>query len=89
MPAPVSKASRLVLANLLAWVRNDRSAVDVFGQYTQTGVDGNGDPVYQKNEDLNVNTLDVRYAGIPLWQDGSLEVGPCMPWSMRPTPRKI
>ena len=59
----------------LAWVRNDRSAGDVFGQYTQTGVDGNGDPVYQKNEDLNVNTLDVRYAGIPLWQDGSLEVG--------------
>lgn len=25
--------------------------------------------------DLNVNTLDVRYAGIPLWQGGSLEVG--------------
>mgnify|MGYP000393765871 CR=1 FL=1 len=58
-----------------AWVRNDRSAADVFGQYTQTGVDANGDPTYQKNEDLNVNTLDVRYAGIPLWQDGSLEVG--------------
>ena len=58
-----------------AWVRNDRSAADVFGQYTQTGVDANGDPTYQKNEDLNVNTLDARYAGIPLWQDGSLEVG--------------
>ncbi|MNQ46125.1 Maltoporin precursor [compost metagenome] len=58
-----------------AWVRNDRSAADVFGQYTQTGVDANGDPTYQKNEDLNVNTLDLRYAGIPLWQDGSLELG--------------
>ena len=56
-----------------AWVRNDRSAADVFGQYTNTGTVAN--PVYQKNEDLNVNTLDARYAGIPLWQDGSLEVG--------------
>ncbi|MBP0603062.1 maltoporin [Aeromonas sanarellii] len=54
----------------LAWVRNDRSAADVFGQYTETSPG-----VFQKNEDLNVNTLDVRYAGIPLWQDGSLEVG--------------
>ncbi|ELV7509619.1 maltoporin [Aeromonas veronii] len=25
--------------------------------------------------DLNVNTLDLRYAGIPLWQDASLELG--------------
>ena len=72
-----------------AWVRNDRSAADVFGQYTKTGVnkkpvlDANGkptgnyveDPTYTKNEDVNVNTLDLRYAGIPLWQDGSLEVG--------------
>lgn len=57
----------------LAWIRNDRSAADVFGQYTNTGTVAN--PVYQKNEDLNVNTLDARYAGIPLWQDGSLEVG--------------
>ncbi len=58
-----------------AWVRNDRSAADVFGQYTNTGVDGNGDPAYQKNEDLNVNTLDLRYAGIPLWSEASLELG--------------
>lgn len=59
-----------------AWVRNDRSAADVFGQYNQIGTDPTtGDPIYRKNEDLNVNTLDLRYAGIPLWQDGSLEVG--------------
>ena len=24
---------------------------------------------------LNANTVDIRYAGIPLWQDGTLEVG--------------
>nr|WP_206617208.1 maltoporin [Aeromonas caviae] len=43
-----------------AWVRNDRSGTD----------DG-----WDFNDELNVNTLDLRYAGIPLWQDGSLEVG--------------
>lgn len=43
----------------LAWVRNDRS--DSEG----TGVTGA----------LNVNTLDARYAGIPLWTDASLELG--------------
>ncbi|NEX80571.1 MULTISPECIES: maltoporin [Aeromonas] len=43
-----------------AWVRNDRSGTN----------DG-----WDFNEELNVNTLDLRYAGIPLWQDGSLEVG--------------
>ena len=43
-----------------AWVRNDRSGTD----------DG-----WTYNDDLNVNTLDLRYAGIPLWQDASLEVG--------------
>ncbi|EQC04172.2 maltoporin [Aeromonas salmonicida subsp. pectinolytica 34mel] len=43
-----------------AWVRNDRSGTD----------DG-----WNYNDDLNVNTLDLRYAGIPLWQDASLEVG--------------
>ena len=72
-----------------AWVRNDRSAADVFGQYTKTGVnkkpvlDANGnptgnyveDPTYTKNEDVNVNTLDLRYAGIPLWSEASLELG--------------
>ncbi|TNH85727.1 maltoporin [Aeromonas sobria] len=72
-----------------AWVRNDRSAKDVFGEYTKTGVtkksvldkDGKStgdyieEPTYTKNEDLNVNTLDLRYAGIPLWTDASLELG--------------
>ncbi|GAA5647585.1 MULTISPECIES: maltoporin [Vibrio] len=43
----------------LAWVRNDRS--DVPDEF-------NGDAV-------NVNTFDARYAGIPLWENGSLEVG--------------
>ncbi|MBZ6067160.1 maltoporin [Aeromonas schubertii] len=49
-----------------AWVRNDRSASDVFGK-----------PKGQPNlaDDVNVNTLDLRYAGIPLWSDASLEVG--------------
>lgn len=42
-----------------AWVRNDRA--DSEG----TGVTGA----------LNVNTLDARYAGIPLWSDATLEVG--------------
>ncbi|MGL5974113.1 MAG: maltoporin, partial [Aeromonas sobria] len=56
-----------------AWVRNDRSAKDVFGEYTNTGT--SAAPNYVKNEDLNVNTLDLRYAGIPLWSDASLELG--------------
>ncbi|KTA83086.1 maltoporin [Aeromonas salmonicida] len=43
-----------------AWVRNDRSGTN----------DG-----WTYNDEMNVNTLDLRYAGIPLWQDGSLEVG--------------
>ncbi len=42
-----------------AWVRNDRAASE------GTNVTGA----------LNVNTLDARYAGIPLWADGTLEVG--------------
>ncbi|EIS3739254.1 maltoporin [Aeromonas hydrophila] len=52
-----------------AWIRNDRSSTDVFGK---TGINGD-----QPNlaDSVNVNTLDLRYAGIPLWQDGSLEVG--------------
>ncbi|TOK04715.1 maltoporin, partial [Vibrio parahaemolyticus] len=28
-----------------------------------------------KSGSLNVNTLDVRYAGLPVWENGSLEVG--------------
>lgn len=42
-----------------AWVRNDRASSE------GTGVDGA----------LDVNTLDARYAGIPLWSDATLEVG--------------
>lgn len=44
----------------LAWIRNDRDDIEDTGN--------NGDA-------LNVNTFDVRYAGIPLWKNGSLEVG--------------
>ncbi len=43
----------------LAWVRNDRS---------DTPDPGNN------GGSANVNTFDVRYAGIPLWENGSLEV---------------
>ncbi|MGU3845470.1 carbohydrate porin, partial [Vibrio diabolicus] len=43
-----------------AWVRNDR------GDIADPGNDGG---------DTNVNTLDVRYAGLPLWDNGSLEMG--------------
>ncbi|MGL5302980.1 MAG: maltoporin [Aeromonas sp.] len=76
-----------------AWVRNDRSAADVFGAYSVTGTETIQKPVlgsdgkptggyiedtvntYSRNADLNVNTLDLRYAGIPLWTDASLELG--------------
>lgn len=44
-----------------AWVRNDRG---------WDGSDG-----WTRFDALNVNTLDLRYAGIPLWQDASLELG--------------
>ncbi|MDR9827342.1 maltoporin [Vibrio sp. FNV 38] len=43
----------------LAWVRNDRG--DIVDE-------GNGG-------DTNVNTFDVRYAGLGLWEGGSLELG--------------
>lgn len=36
-------------------------------------VDSDGDT--SGDEHVNVNTFDVRYAGIPMWQDASLEVG--------------
>ena len=44
-----------------AWVRNDR------------GWDGKEG--WTKFSSMDVNTLDLRYAGIPLWQDASLEMG--------------
>ena len=43
-----------------AWIRNDRGATD----------DG-----WTAGDALNVNTLDARYAGLPLWSDATLEVG--------------
>ena len=36
-------------------------------------LDSNGDG--SGEEHVNVNTFDIRYAGIPLWQDASLELG--------------
>ena len=43
-----------------AWVRNDRGATD----------DG-----WTPKDGMNVNTLDARYAGLPLWSDATLELG--------------
>ncbi|WMN89606.1 maltoporin [Vibrio parahaemolyticus] len=43
-----------------AWVRNDRSDI------TDEGNDGDA---------ANVNTLDLRYAGLSLWSNASLEMG--------------
>lgn len=43
-----------------AWVRNDR------GDIADPGNNGG---------DANVNTLDLRYAGLPVWKKGSLELG--------------
>lgn len=44
-----------------AWVRNDRG---------WDGSDG-----WTKGDGMNVNTLDARYAGVPLWSNATLEVG--------------
>ncbi|MCA2017902.1 maltoporin [Vibrio tritonius] len=53
----------------LAWVRNDRN--DNFDNGS-----GSGDTPDTGNDGmLNVNTFDVRYAGIPLWSKANLEVG--------------
>ncbi|MGR5092039.1 maltoporin [Vibrio maritimus] len=54
----------------LAWVRNDRNdgvqdGDPSTGQTPDAGNDGGA---------LNVNTLDIRYAGIPLWEGASLEL---------------
>ncbi|WP_423840781.1 maltoporin [Vibrio mytili] len=46
-----------------AWVRNDRNDN---GGTPDAGNDGKA---------ANVNTLDLRYAGIPLWSNASLETG--------------
>ncbi|WP_418642616.1 maltoporin [Vibrio chaetopteri] len=54
----------------LAWVRNDRN------DNADASVPGSGDTPDAGNNGgaLNVNTLDVRYAGIPLWEGASLEL---------------
>ncbi|HGY9576412.1 maltoporin [Vibrio harveyi] len=46
----------------VAWLRNDN------GGLVDTG---NNDG----SKALNVNTFDVRYAGLPVWENGSLELG--------------
>ncbi|HIF5583159.1 TPA: maltoporin [Vibrio parahaemolyticus] len=52
-----------------AWVRNDRN--DNFN----SGMGSGDTPDVGNGGSVNVNTLDVRYAGIPVWENGSLEVG--------------
>ncbi|BBM67369.1 maltoporin [Vibrio alfacsensis] len=55
----------------LAWVRNDRN--DNF----KLGENNPGDTPDAGNDGgaTNVNTLDARYAGIQVWNNGSLELG--------------
>ncbi len=49
----------------VAFIRDDAN--------TDTGtLDTNGDPI---NTPVNVNNFDIRYAGLGLWQDASLELG--------------
>ncbi|MBY7810571.1 maltoporin [Vibrio fluvialis] len=55
----------------LAWVRNDRNDNFNLG----SGNDGDTPDANNDGRALNVNTLDVRYAGLPLWDNGSLELG--------------
>jgi len=61
----------------LAWIRNDRSAKDLeMSQYDL--IAPSWDPTSTSvvlREPVNINTLDARYAGIPLWSDATLEVG--------------
>ncbi|MGR5266630.1 maltoporin [Vibrio astriarenae] len=47
----------------LAWVRNDRKDGPIFDE-------GQG-----ASQGVNVNTFDARYAGLGLWEGGSLELG--------------
>lgn len=47
----------------VAWIRTDRDAAE--------GVEDIGNI----GNATNVNTIDVRYAGLPVWENGSLEVG--------------
>ncbi|MDK9775693.1 MULTISPECIES: maltoporin [unclassified Vibrio] len=54
----------------VAWVRNDRNDMGA------TPDEGNVSSVpWQTGDAVNVNTFDVRYAGLPVWENGSLEVG--------------
>ncbi len=51
----------------VAVVRNDP-----WEEYANGKLDSDGEPVKER---LDTNTFDIRYAGIPLWTDASLEVG--------------
>ncbi|MFV0576466.1 MAG: maltoporin LamB [Vibrio sp.] len=51
----------------LAFMRDD----DI-GKYIEVDMNGDGE---NDKTNVNVNNIDVRYAGIPLWKDASLEVG--------------
>ncbi|NNN44807.1 MULTISPECIES: maltoporin [unclassified Vibrio] len=55
----------------LAWVRNDRNDNFKLGENKS----GDTPDVGNNGGAVNVNTLDARYAGIPVWENGSLEVG--------------
>ncbi|MEZ9903607.1 maltoporin [Vibrio breoganii] len=49
------------------WVRSDRSDVEDIGAASRPNADG--------DLALNVNIFDVRYAGLELWSNSSLELG--------------
>ena len=53
----------------LAWVRNDRNDTPPWNPVGDTPDEGNNGGA------VNVNTFDVRYAGLPVWENGSLELG--------------
>ncbi|WP_217520394.1 maltoporin [Vibrio metschnikovii] len=55
----------------LAWVRNDRNDNFKLGENKI----GDTPDVGNTGGAVNVNTLDARYAGIPVWENGSLEIG--------------
>ncbi|WP_010450580.1 maltoporin [Vibrio rotiferianus] len=53
----------------VAWVRNDRNDTPPWNPEGDTPDAGNNGGA------VNVNTFDVRYAGLPVWDNGSLELG--------------
>lgn len=58
-----------------AWVRNDRTAKDLEMSQYDLIKDGQGNTSVVLRNPMNINTLDVRYAGVPLWSNATLEVG--------------